>query len=72
MSWSDFEIPQFFIIENSKHHMNFNTGYDFYDYKSDFLGVIVVPSNKLRKIGQINCFGFVVQKLFQCNFVKNC
>ena len=26
MIWSDFEIPQFFIIENSK-HMKFNKGY---------------------------------------------
>ena len=27
MSWSAFEIPQFFIIENSKQCMNLNTGW---------------------------------------------
>ena len=26
MSWPAFEIPQFFIIENSKQCINFNTG----------------------------------------------
>ena len=25
MGWSDFETPQFFIVENSKQCMNFNT-----------------------------------------------
>ena len=27
MSWSDFEIPQFFIIQNTEQCMSFNTGY---------------------------------------------
>ena len=26
MGWSDFEILQFFFVENSKQDMNFNTG----------------------------------------------
>ena len=26
MGWSDFEIPQFFIVKNSKQCINFNTG----------------------------------------------
>ena len=26
MVWSDFEIPQSFIVENSKQRINFNTG----------------------------------------------
>ena len=27
MVWSDFEIPQSFIVENSKQGINFKTGY---------------------------------------------
>ena len=27
MVWSDFEIPQSFVIENSKQRINFNTAY---------------------------------------------
>ena len=46
MAGSDFETPQFFVIENSKQCMNFNTdGLQMWLFRK--LVVIVVSSNKL-------------------------
>ena len=54
MGWSDFEITYFFIVENSKQYMNFNTGCVTNVANvllfTKFL-VIVVSSNNLWKIG---------------------
>ena len=40
MAWSDFEIPQSFIAENSKQRIHFNTGcatnVPFWEYGSNF------------------------------------
>ena len=48
--WSDFEIPQSFIVGNSKQRINFNTGcvtnVSFWEFGS----YLVSSSNKLRKI----------------------
>ena len=64
MGWSDFEITHFFIVENSKQCMNFNTGCVTNVANVllfiKFL-VIVVSSNDLWKIGL---------KLLQLKFVK--
>ena len=50
MGWSDFEIPQFFIAENSKQCMSVITGF-VTNVNFRKLVVIVVSSNKLQKIG---------------------
>ena len=57
MGWSDFEMSQFFIAENSKQGTNFNQGFLTY---CRMLIVIGVSSNKLWKIGLTNSIGFVV------------
>ena len=48
MIWSNFELPQSFIVENSKQCINFNT-YVLHMWFFRKLIVIVVSSNKLRK-----------------------
>ena len=59
MSWSDVETPQFSIFEKSKPCISFNTGY-ITNVLFKKMEVIVVSSNNLWKIGQINSLAFVV------------
>ena len=70
MVWSDFEIPRFFIIKNSKKRINFNAGYvtNVTFWK---LVVILIDSNKLQKIILMNSVALLVQKMMQWEFVKN-
>ena len=67
--WSDFEIPRFFIIKNSKKRINFNAGYvtNVTFWK---LVVILIDSKKLQKIILTNSVALLVQKMMQWEFVK--
>ena len=47
MVWSDFEIPQPFIVENGKQRINFNLFAN--------LVVMLVSSNRFRKIVRSTC-----------------
>ena len=69
MVWSDFEIPRFFIIKNSKKRINFNAGYvtNVTFWK---LVVILIDSKKLQKIILTNSVALLVQKMMQWEFVK--
>ena len=62
MTWSDFELPQSFIVENSKQCINFST-YVLQMWFFRKLIVIVVSSNKLRKIFLTISAVFTVQKV---------
>ena len=53
MSWSEFEIRQFFVIESRKQCINFN------------MVVIVVSSNEFSKLGLTNSTVYVIQKMLQ-------
>ena len=70
MVWSDFEIPRFFIIKNSKKRINFNAGYvtNVTFWK---LVVILIDSNELRKMISTNPVALVVQKMLQRECVEN-
>ena len=69
-SFKYFEVPQTFIVENSKQSINFNTGCVAMWLFSKLV-VIVVSSNKLWKIVLTNSVALVVQKMLQWKFVKN-
>ena len=69
MVWPDFEIPQFFMIENSKKRINLNTEC-VTNVIFGKLVVIVIHSKKLGKIILTNFKAPCVQML-QWEFVKN-
>ena len=69
MVWSDFEIPQFFMIENSKKRINLNTEC-VTNVIFGKLVVIMIYSKKLGKIILTNFIAPCVQML-QWEFVKN-
>ena len=65
MSWSEFEIRQFFVIESRKQCINFNIGC------VTNMAVIVVSSNEFSKLGLTNSTVYVIQKMLQWKIVKN-
>ena len=69
MVWSDFEIPQFFMIENSKKRINLITEC-VTNVIFGKLVVIMIYSKKLGKIILTNFIAPCVQML-QWEFVKN-
>ena len=69
MSWSDFEIPPFFIVENSEQCINSNIGcLQMWLFRK--LVVIVVFWIKLWKIGLTNSIGSLDQKCCNENLLK--
>ena len=69
MIWSDFELPQSFIVENSKQCINFNT-YVLQMWFFRKLIVIVVSSNKLRKIVLTISIVFTVRKVSKYGLIS--
>ena len=59
MSWSEFEIRQFFVIERRKQCINFNIGC------VTNVVVIVVSSKEFSKLGLTNSTVYVIQKMLQ-------
>ena len=64
MGWFDFEIPQFFIVENSKQSMNFNTGC-VANVTFQKVGSNCGTFKQASETGLTNSIGFVVQKMLQ-------
>ena len=65
MSWSEFEIRQFLVIESRKQCINFNIGC------VTNMVVIVVSSNEFSKLGLTYSTVYVIQKMLQWKIVKN-
>ena len=69
MVWSDFEIPQFFMIENSKKRITLNTKC----VTNAIFGKLVVIMIYSKKLGKIILTNFIAPcvQMLQWEFVKN-